>query len=107
MQISDTENIDRISHKMDSLAKDMYQIKNTFLQKEKVDKKLSKKDTKRRNSLKKAQSKFKNVSTNLKKDQYDKFEKKLKELKMNKSAYLKKLILDDLGLVENEDLSIE
>ena len=93
---SEAENIDRISHNIKSLSKDMNDIKKTILQKEKVEKTLNKKDKKRRESLKKAQAKFKNVSTNLKIDEYEKFEKRLEELKLSKSAYLKKLILDDL-----------
>ena len=46
--------------------------------------------------------KFKNVSTNLKSDDYDKLEKKLKDLNISKSAYLKKLILDDIELATNK-----
>ena len=93
---TEAENIDRISHNIKSLSKDMNDIKKTILQKEKVEKELNKKDKKRRESLKKAQAKFKNVSTNLKIEDYEKFEKRLEELKMSKSAYLKKLILDDI-----------
>lgn len=95
---SEAENIDRISHNINSLSKDMYEIKETILKKEKENKKLEKKDLRRRKSLKKAQLKFQNVSTNLNIEDYKKFEKKLTELKINKSAYLKKLILDDLKL---------
>jgi regulator of replication initiation timing len=90
------QNIDKISHNIASLSKDMYEIKKTILSKEKEKEKLSKKDKKRRESLKKAQAKFKNVSTNLSTEDYEKFEKRLIELGMSKSAYLKKLIMDDL-----------
>lgn len=91
------QNIDKISHNIASLSKDIYEIKKTILSKEKDKEKLSKKDKRRRESLKKAQAKFKNVSTNLSIKDYENFEKKFKELKMSKSAYLKKLILDDLN----------
>ena len=98
MQISEAENIDRISHNMESLSKDVHEIKKTFQEKEKEKEKLLKKDIKRRKSLKKAQLKFKNVSTNLNIKDYEKFEKKFIKLKISKSAYLKNLILDDLDL---------
>lgn len=94
------QNIDKISHNIASLSKDMYEIKKTILSKEKEKEKISKKDKKRRESLKKAQAKFKNVSTNLSIKNYENFEKRFKELKMSKSAYLKKLILDDLNKEE-------
>ena len=91
------QNIDKISHNIASLSKDMYEIKKTILSKEKEKEKISKKDKRRRESLKKAQAKFKNVSTNLNTEDYEKFEKRFIELSMSKSAYLKKLILDDLS----------
>jgi len=92
------ENLDRISHHIKSLSKDMYEIKNLIKDKEKVEKELSKRDTKRRKSLRKAQKKFKNVSTNLKSDVYKKFQERALELKTTKSNYLKNLILKDLGI---------
>jgi len=95
-------NIDKISHNIQSLSKDMYEIKKKIFYKEEETNKLTKKNKKRRESLKKAQMKFKNVSTNLKSDDYDKLEKKLKDLNMSKSAYLKKLILDDIELTTNK-----
>jgi len=88
--------IDRISHNIRSLSEDMHEIKKTIIEKEEKNKNIAKKLEKRRKSLKKAQSRFKNVSTNLKVEEYEKFEKRLKELNLSKSAYLKKLILDDL-----------
>jgi len=93
---SEAENIDMISHNIRSLSIDMSEIKKTFLEKEKEKNRLLKKDKRRRESLKKAQLKFKNVSTNLNIDDYKKFEKKLIELKISKSAYLKKLIIDNI-----------
>ena len=96
MEDFSTQNINKISHNIASLSKDMYEIKKTILSKEKEKEKISKKDKRRRESLKKAQAKFKNVSTNLSIKDYEDFEKRFKELKMSKSAYLKKLILDDL-----------
>jgi hypothetical protein len=100
MEDFSVQNIDKISHNIASLSKDMYEIKKTILSKEKEKEKISKKDKKRRESLKKAQAKFKNVSTNLSVKDYGDFEKRFKELKMSKSAYLKKLILDDLNKKE-------
>lgn len=97
MEDFSTQNIDKISHNIASLSKDMYEIKKTILSKEKDKEKLSKKDKKRRESLKKAQAKFKNVSTNLSTEDYEKFEKRFIELGMSKSAYLKKLIMDDFS----------
>ncbi|PLY09660.1 MAG: hypothetical protein C0625_00210 [Arcobacter sp.] len=97
MEDFSAQNIDKISHNIASLSKDMYEIKKTILSKEKDKEKLSKKDKRRRESLKKAQAKFKNVSTNLSTKDYENFEKRFKELKMSKSAYLKKLIMDDLS----------
>ncbi len=97
MEDFSTQNIDKISHNIASLSKDMYEIKKTILSREKEKEKISKKDKKRRESLKKAQAKFKNVSTNLSTKDYEKFEKRFIELGMSKSAYLKKLIMDDLS----------
>lgn len=96
MEDFSTQNIDKISHNIASLSKDMYEIKKTILSKENEKEKIAKKD-KRRESLKKAQAKFKNVSTNLSIKDHENFEKRFKKLGMSKSAYLKKLILDDLS----------
>lgn len=100
MEDFSAQDIDKISHNIASLSKDMYEIKKTILSKEKEKEKISKKDKKRRESLKKAQAKFKNVSTNLSIKDYENFEKRFKKIGMSKSAYLKKLILDDLNKVE-------
>lgn len=97
MEDFSTQDIDKISHNIASLSKDMYEIKKTILSREKEKEKISKKDKKRRESLKKAQAKFKNVSTNLSAEDYEKFEKRFIELGMSKSAYLKKLIMDDIS----------
>lgn len=96
MEDFSTQNIGKISHNIASLSKDMYEIKKTILSKEKEKEKISKKEKKRRESLKKAQAKFKNVSTNLSTEDYEKFEKRFNQLGLSKSAYLKKLIIDDL-----------
>lgn len=88
--------IDRISHNIRSLAKDMNKVKKTIMNKEIENKELSKKIEKRKQSLKKAQKNFFNVSTNLKKEEFEEFEKRFKDLKLSKSAYLKKLIMDDI-----------
>lgn len=99
----DTDELTRISHNIKSLAKDMYTVKETLFEKKKeVDlllnkkDKLAKKEEKRKQSLRKAQKKFKIVSTNLSIDSFKKLEIRLKELKINKSAYLTMLINDDL-----------
>ena len=96
MDNNSVDKIDRISHHISSLSEDMHEIKKTIIEKEEKNRKIATKLEKRRKSLKKAQSRFKNVSTNLKVEEYEKFEKRLKELNLSKSAYLKKLILDDL-----------
>lgn len=88
--------IDKIDHKINSLATDMYLIRKTIIDKENEKKELAKKDKKRRESLKKAQKKFYNISTNLKKEEYFKFEQRVKKSALTRSAYIKKLILDDL-----------
>lgn len=100
MEDFSTQNIDKISHNIASLSKDMHEIKKTILSKEKEKGKIAKKDKRRRESLKKAQAKFKNVSTNLSIKDYENFEKRFKKLGMSKSAYLKKLILNDLNKEE-------
>lgn len=87
--------IDRISHHIASLSVDMHKIRKVFIEKEKKLVTTSRKDKKRKKSLSLAQKKFKNVSTNLKIEEYENFEKRLLELNLNKSAYLKKLILED------------
>ncbi len=86
----------KISHHIESLSTDLHEIKKTILQKKKEEEILSKKDKKRRNSLKKAQKKFKNISTNLKQEDFERLEIRLKNLKMNKSEYLKNLVLQDI-----------
>lgn len=97
MEDFSTQNIDRISFNIASLSKDMYEIKKTILAKEKESQKVSKKEKKRRESLKKAQAKFNNVSTNLNAEEFKKLEEKLENVKKSKSAYLKELILNDLN----------
>ena len=73
----------------------IYNIINNHYLKKKW--KIVKKDKRRRESLKRAQAKFKNVSKNLSLEDYEKFEKKIIELELSKFAYLKKLIMDDLS----------
>ena len=97
------DEIDRISHHIGSLSRDMYEVKKTIIKKEKDNIKLQKRDKKRRESLKKAQKNFFNVSTNLKIDEYKKFEKKVNNSQLSKSAYIKKLILDDIKKEEKEE----
>jgi len=105
MALTNDEYIEKISHNIESLSTDVYKIRKTFEENEKLQKKLSKKDRKRRESLKKAQKKFKNISTNLNIELYKKFEKRISELKMTKSAYITKLILKDLNFLKTTDES--
>lgn len=90
------EKIDKISHHIESMSKELFQVKKAVLQDKKVKEKLAKKDKKRRNSLNKAQKKFKNVSTNFRTDEYEKIQVRLKELNLNASSYMKKLVALDL-----------
>lgn len=95
MEIEDNE-YDRISHHIASISKEMHELKKVIIEKEKVQEKASKKAEKRLASLRKAQKRFKNISTNLSEEEYVLLDSKLKELGVNKSAYLKQLILKDL-----------
>ncbi|NBL00111.1 MAG: hypothetical protein EOM50_19300 [Erysipelotrichia bacterium] len=89
-------NLGKLSSDIDFLSRTLNEVKILVKNKEEKLKIISKRDKKRRESLKKAQKKFVNVSTNIKAEEYEKLEKKLKELKMSKSAYLKMLIENDL-----------
>lgn len=86
----------KISSNIHSLSKTLHEVKTLIKDKEEKLKVISKRDKKRRESLKNAQKKFVNVSTNIKAEEYTKLESRLKELKMSKSAYLKMLIEKDL-----------
>ena len=90
------DNLDKIAHHIRSISEDMYSVKSTIMIKEKEKKALLKKEKKRRESLKKAQSRFNNISTNLKTDDYNEFLKIVENSGLTKSAYLKKLVLDDI-----------
>lgn len=92
----------KISSNIHSLSKTLHEVKTLIKDKEEKLKVISKRDKKRRESLKNAQKKFVNVSTNIKAEEYVKLEIKLKELSMSKSAYLKMLIEEDL----NEDKKV-
>lgn len=96
MSSFEDEKIDRISHHVESMSKELFQVKKAVLQDKKVKEKLAKKDKKRRNSLNKAQKKFKNVSTNFKIEDFKKIEKRLNELNINASSYIKQLVALDL-----------
>lgn len=89
-------NLGKLSSDIDFLSRTLNEVKILVKNKEEKLKVISKRDKKRRESLKKAQKKFVNVSTNIKAEEYKKLGKKLKELKMSKSAYLKMLIENDL-----------
>ena len=92
-------NLGKLSSDIDFLSRTLNEVKTLVKNKEEKLKVISKRDKKRRESLKKAQKKFINVSTNLKVEEYEKLEMKLKELKLSKSAYLKILIENDLKIV--------
>ena len=87
----------KISSNIHSLSKTLHEVKTLVKDKEEKLKVISKRDKKRRESLKNAQKKFVNVSTNIKAEEYTKLENRLKELKMSKSAYLKMLIENNLN----------
>ena len=89
-------NLGKLSSDIDFLSRTLNEVKTLVKNKEEKLKVISKRDKKRRESLKKAQKKFVNVLTNIKAEEYEKLETKLKELKMSKSAYLKMLIENDL-----------
>lgn len=93
-------NLEKISSDIDFLSRTLNEVKSLVKNKEEKLKVISKRDKKRRESLKKAQKKFVNVSTNIKVEEYEKLEMKLKELKFSKSAYLKMLIENDLRIVQ-------
>ncbi len=103
MKIFDDEGIGKISHHIESLSKDMHEIKKSILEKEVEHKRLLKKEKERKESLKKAQKKFRNVSTNLNLELYEKFEKMVKEKNITKSKYVQKIILDDIKEYEKEE----
>lgn len=88
----------KISSNINSLSKTLHEVKTLIKDKEEKLKVISKRDKKRRESLKNAQKKFVNVSANIKAEEYTKLEKRLQELKMSKSAYLKMLIDEDLKI---------
>ncbi|MGE4397734.1 MAG: hypothetical protein AB7D34_09875 [Sulfurimonas sp.] len=88
----------KISSNIHFLSKTLHEVKTLIKDKEEKLKVISKRDKKRRESLKNAQKKFVNVSTNIKAEEYTKLENRLKELKMSKSAYLKMLIENDLNI---------
>lgn len=96
MPYFEDDKIEKISHHIESLSEEMHQVKKAVLKEKEIKEKLAKKDKKRRNSLSKAQKKFKNISTNFKIEEYAKIQKRLDDLKLNSSAYIKKLIAHDL-----------
>lgn len=97
MSYFEDEKIDKIAHHIESISKEMYQVKKAVLEEKIAKDKLAKKDKRRLDSLKKAQKKFKNVSTNFKAEEFAKIENRLKELKINASTYIKQLIDIDLA----------
>jgi len=96
MSIYEKEKIDKISHHIESLSTEMHEVKKAILEEKKIKERFSKKDKKRRNSLKKAQKKFKNISTNFKIEDFEKIKKRLEELNISSSSYLQKLVALDL-----------
>jgi uncharacterized protein YpbB len=96
MSIYEEEKIDKISHHIESLSTEMHEVKKAILEEKKIKEKLAKKDKKRRDSLKKAQKKFKNISTNFKIEDFEEIKKRLDELNISSSSYLQKLVTIDL-----------
>lgn len=96
MRDFEDEKIVKISHHIESISQDIHQVKKALLVEKVKKEKLLKKDKKRLDSLKKAQKKFKNISTNFKIEDYEKIEKRLNELNINASSYMKKLVTLDL-----------
>ncbi len=90
------DKLDRMSHHIETMAKELYVVRKAVINKEKEKEKIAKKEKKRRESLKKAQKKFKNISTNFNIEDFQKIEKRLKELGISKSNYIQKLVLLDL-----------
>lgn len=90
------EKIAKISHHIESISQEMHIVKKAILNEQKNKETLAKKEKKRRDSLKKAQKKFKNISTNFRLDDYKCIEEKLKKLDINASAYIKQLVTLDL-----------
>ena len=88
--------IDKMAYHIESINKEMFGIKEAIL-KEKAEKDLLvKKNNKRKESLKKAQKKFTNISTNFKYDILKDIELRVEELKLSKSAYIRNLVEKDL-----------
>ena len=100
MYYDNESDLHKISSNIHSLSKTLHEVKTLIKDKEEKLKVISKRDKKRRESLKNAQKKFVNVSTNIKADEFTKLENRLKELKMSKSAYLKMLIENDLKITK-------
>ena len=90
------DKLDRMSHHIETMAKELYVVRKAVINKEKEKEKIAKKEKKPRESLKKAQKKFKNISTNFNIEDFQKIEKRLKELGISKSNYIQKLVLLDL-----------
>jgi len=96
MSTVEDEKIDKISHHIESLSIEMHEVKKAILVDKKTKEILAKREKKRRDSLKKAQKKFKNISTNFKIEEFDKIKKRLDELNISSSSYLQKLVSLDL-----------
>ncbi len=95
---SNNLNLGKLTSDIDFLSRTLKEVKTLIKDKEEKFQVVAKRDRKRRESLKKAQKRFVNVSTNIKAEEYVKLESKLKELKMSKSAYLKMLIEKDINI---------
>ncbi len=90
------DKLDRMSHHIETMAKELYAVRKVVINKEKEQEKIAKKEKRRKESLKKAQKKFKNISTNFKTEDFKKIEKRVKELGISRSNYIQKLVLMDL-----------
>ncbi len=106
MAIND-EKLDKIVHHVKKVAEEMYAVKKAVIKEQEEKKRIAKKEQRRRESLKRAQKKFKNISTNFKIDDYNDILKRVEELNISKSNYIHKLVLLDLKqklLKKEEDL---
>ena len=101
MNAIEDRRIDKIDHHIGSISEDMHTLKKALLKKEIVQKRIGIKHKRRLKSLKKAQKNFVNISTNIKTEYFEKLKVRLEDANMNKSAYLKMLILKDLESYEN------
>jgi len=86
----------KMAHHIESINKEMFTIKEALLKEKEEKIVLLNKNKKRKESLKKAQKKFKNISTNFKEDEFKDIEARVDELGLSKSAYIQALVYKDI-----------